>query len=318
MCGLAGYLSKTQSRYALVGEVLYKMMSALCRRGPDSAGVALYGSTEEDDLKLMIRSQETKGHQEEWQGLARAISKVAPIRSLQTIGEYRRLMIKKPGNLADLEELIANFNSMFELVSMGKSVEIIKQVGSPENLNATYSFRSFEGSHGIGHTRMSTESVVDLSHSQPFWIHGWIDLTTAHNGQITNYSKLRRRYQQRGKRFYTNNDSEVIGMFLSECMSEGMTFQEALIASLRGLDGSFTYLAATADCIAYVRDPFGFKPLHVVDTKDYVAFATEEVALRAWIDSGHPSIEAGSDEVCIWRLSPELSGATKEEDTVPA
>jgi len=182
-------------------------------------------------------------------------------------------------------------------------LEIIKQVGSPENLNTTYPFRNFVGTHGIGHTRLSTESRVDLSHSQPFWAHGVPDLATVHNGHITNYHKLRRQYEQRGIRFYTENDSEIIGKYLAEGLSEGMSFEETLRASLVDLDGSFCYLVATANQLAYVKDPLGFKPLLVVETDDFVAIATEEVALRTWVDARHVAREAGTGELRVWQLS---------------
>ena len=94
------------------------------------------------------------------------------------------------------------------------------------------------GSHGIGHTRLSTESRVDLSHSQPFWAHGVADLATVHNGHITNYHRLRRLYEQKGVRFFTENDSEVIGVYLADQLERGRTLEQALADSLDDLDGS--------------------------------------------------------------------------------
>src|SRR5687768_8637662 len=160
---------------------------------------------------------------------------------------------------------------------MGRRLEVVKQVGSPQNLEATYHVSAFTGSHGIGHTRLSTESRVDLSHSQPFWVHGRPDLAVVHNGHITNYHKLRRRYEQRGVRFYTENDSEVVGIYLGERLGQGMTLEEALAASMVDFDGSFSYLAATADAMGFAKDPFAFKPLLVAETDAYVAVATEEI-----------------------------------------
>src|SRR5581483_8859008 len=162
----------------------------------------------------------------------------------------------------------------------GKSLSLFKQVGSPEQLEAMYRISKLTGTHGIGHTRLSTESCVDLSHSQPFWAHGVPDLATAHNGHITNYHKLRRRFEQRGHRFYTENDSEVIGIYLRDRLAAGLSLEDALRSSLDDLDGSFCYLAASGDRLAFVKDRFGFKPLVVAETDVFVAIATEEVALR--------------------------------------
>jgi glutamine phosphoribosylpyrophosphate amidotransferase len=127
---------------------------------------------------------------------------------------------------------------------------------------------------------MSTESRIDLSHSQPFWAHGAPDLATAHNGHVTNYHQLRRRYEQQGTAFYTDNDSEVIGVYLRERMQRGRSLMEAMADSVGDLDGSYNYLVASPEGLGIVRDRFGFKPLALVETDEFVAVATEEIALR--------------------------------------
>jgi glutamine phosphoribosylpyrophosphate amidotransferase len=193
-------------------------------------------------------------------------------------------------------------------VSLGRRLEIVKQVGSPENLERTFGISRFRGSHGIGHTRLSTESVVDLSHSQPFWAHGMPDLGVVHNGHITNYHKMRRRYEAQGARFYTGNDSEVIGVYLADRMVRGESFEDALSASLRDLDGSFCYVAATADALGYAKDPFGLKPLVVAETDAFVAIATEEIALRGALGRDFSAAEPGARRARTWR-GPTLAVA---------
>jgi glutamate synthase domain-containing protein 1 len=191
-----------------------------------------------------------------------------------------------------------------EVISMGRQLEIVKQVGSPQNLEVTYNVSKFLGTHGIGHTRLSTESRVDLSHSQPFWAHGYPDLAIVHNGHITNYHKLRRRYEQRGVRFYTENDSEIIGVYLASRLSQGLCFDDALKASLVDLDGSFSYLAATTDALGFCKDPFALKPLLWTETDTFVAVATEEIAIRSAFGGDHQPYkvrEAQAKEVRVWR-----------------
>ena len=151
-------------------------------------------------------------------------------------------------------------------MSLGRHLEIVKQVGSPANLEATYHVSGFQGTHGIGHTRLSTESRVDLSHSQPFWGHGYPDLAVAHNGHITNYHQLRRRYEQRGIRFYTENDSEIIAIYLAGQLSAGHTLEQAFECMQRDLDGSFSCVVATASQLGFVKDQFALKPLLYAET----------------------------------------------------
>lgn len=307
MCGLVGFLDKTGRQDVALGEVLYQMTSGLGHRGPDSAGVALYRNPGPGKLKVRLKLDLAADTGVQTSHFTDLLSKRLRVFEAEAAEEDLALVVEEGISIDEFAGLVAQFDRPLEILSFGNRLEIMKQVGSPQDLENSYQFRCLTGTHGIGHTRMSTESKVDLSHSQPFWVHGVPDVATAHNGHITNYHKLRRQYEQRGIRFYTDNDSEIIGKYLALKISEGLTFEEALMASLKDFDGSFTYLAATAESIAYVKDPFGFKPLHVIDNDNFVAFATEEVALRRWIDAGLLSREGGSDEVRIWHLKPEMA-----------
>ena len=208
--------------------------------------------------------------------------------------------IPNHGDPVELERQLTNQYRGLEIVSLGHQLEIVKQVGSPAQLEATYQISHMAGTHGIGHTRLSTESRVDLSHSQPFWAHGVPDLATVHNGHITNYHKLRRQYEQRGYRFYTENDSEIIGVYLRDRLAAGLSIPDALRSSLDDFDGSFSYLAAWSDGLAFVKDRFGFKPLMVAETDDFVAIATEEIALRQALGRDFVAREPAPGTMQIW------------------
>jgi glutamine phosphoribosylpyrophosphate amidotransferase len=159
---------------------------------------------------------------------------------------------------------------------------------------------AFAGSHGIGHTRLCTESIVDLSHSQPFWGRGAPDVAIVHNGHITNYHQLRRKYEQRGVRFVTENDSEVLAVYLAEAINRGATLRQGLDGVLREMDGAFCCLAVTATEMGFVKDPYAFKPLVFAETDQFVAVATEEVAIRSAIPGSYKVSEAQVEEVRVW------------------
>jgi glutamine phosphoribosylpyrophosphate amidotransferase len=235
------------------------------------------------------------------------VKNLASVVEMSLQGEYVRLVVEYRGDPTHLERAVEAAGEEIEVVSMGRRLEVVKQVGSPENLEATYTISALVGTHGIGHTRMSTESRVDLSHSQPFWAHGLLDLAVVHNGHITNYHKMRRHYEQAGHRFYTENDSEIIGLYLAEQMSRGASFPSALQSSLRDFDGSFSYLAATADSLGFVKDPFGFKPLLIAETPAYIALATEEIALQAALGEDFPVRELGTKQVQTWQVETRLA-----------
>lgn len=299
MCGIIGYLDKRPGEARPVGRILLSMLQALACRGPDSTGVALYGPARPFWV-LQVKLPEKQNAEAAAKAILDALAKNVTLIGHHTIGAYLRLEVTSAVEPEELENWLLTRVPGIELVSLGHQLEIVKQVGSPGQLEQTYGIAKHTGRHGIGHTRLSTESRVDLSHSQPFWAHGLPDLATVHNGHITNYHKLRRRYEQRGYRFYTENDSEIIGVYLRDRMAAGLSLADALRASLDDFDGSFSYLAASGDCLAYVRDRFGFKPLIVAETEEFVAIATEEIALRRALGSNFAAREPAPGTMTLW------------------
>jgi glutamate synthase domain-containing protein 1 len=314
MCGIIGFLDKTGSRQP-IGHTLLGMLQALSCRGPDSAGVAVYGAPSSSWV-LQVKLPEKEDSARAVTAILDTVRGLTGVIRHQAVGSYVRLEVDGKIEAAELEDVLVQKVPGVEIVSLGHQLEIVKQVGSPAQLEAAYGISKWAGSHGIGHTRMSTESRVDLSHSQPFWAHGVPDLATVHNGHITNYHKLRRQYEQRGHRFYTENDSEVIGVYLRERLAAGLTLPDALRSSLDDLDGSFSYLASNAEGLAFVKDRYGFKPLMVAETDDFVAIATEEIALRQAVGRDFVAWEPEPGTTRFWPASVEASA--RRSSSVPA
>jgi glutamate synthase domain-containing protein 1 len=294
MCGIIGFLDRRGTPERPVGAVLLRMLQALSCRGPDSAGVAAFGPPGDWHCRLSVPADpgpDAVG------GVLQAVG--AALSRAYGNGVYDA----RPAGDCDpaaLETRIQQRLPGTEIICLGRRLDLFKQVGSPDQLEATYRISALAGTHGIGHTRLSTESRVDLSHSQPFWAHGVPDLATVHNGHITNYHKLRRQYEQRGCRFFTENDSEVIGVYLRDRLARGLSLADALRSSLDDFDGSFSYLAADGSCLAYVRDRYGFKPLVVAETAEFVAIATEEIALRQALGREFAAREPAPGTVAVW------------------
>jgi glutamate synthase domain-containing protein 1 len=309
MCGIVGFLDKRPGHERHLGRTLLAMLQALSCRGPDSAGVALFHAPRTSWV-LQVKLPEHGDPAAAVSAALEALHEVTGVIRHERLGAYLRLEVTATSDPAALERQLVTRVPGAEVVSLGHQLEIVKQVGSPAQLEAAYGISRWTGTHGIGHTRLSTESRVDLSHSQPFWAHGVPDLATVHNGHVTNYHKLRRRYEQRGYRFYTENDSEVIGMYLRDRMTAGLSLGDALRSSLDDLDGSFSYLAATGDCLAYVKDRFGFKPLMVAETDQFVAIATEEIALRQALGREFVAREPAPGTMAVWQVQRAPSLAT--------
>jgi glutamate synthase domain-containing protein 1 len=301
MCGIVGYLDKTGSNARTLGPTVLSMLNALGCRGPDSAGVALYGDNPDSQLVARVALNQQSDFSASAAKVLAAAGKFAPVSDSSITDCYLRFHIAGTAAIQPLIDAVESVEPGTEVVSLGRHLEIVKQVGSPENLEATYHVSGFEGTHGIGHTRLSTESRVDLSHSQPFWGHGYPDLAIAHNGHITNYHQLRRRYEQRGIRFYTENDSEIIAIYLAQQLSAGQTLEQAFDDMQRDLDGSFSCVVATDSQIGFVKDQFALKPLLFAETSDFVAIATEEIALRSALPGCYSVREAQAKESRTWR-----------------
>jgi glutamate synthase domain-containing protein 1 len=238
----------------------------------------------------------------------RQVRAIAAVQDQAQDDEYLRLIVGYEGDPKQLQERVEGLHPDVEVISYGAALDIVKQVGSPRALDRRFDLEHGSGTHAIAHTRLSTESRIDLSHSQPFWAHGSLDLATVHNGHITNYHKLRRLYEQRGVRFYTENDSEIIGIYLAEMMATGLSLEAAMRSSIKFFDGSFSYLAATADEMGFAKDPFSLKPLIVAESDQFVAIATEEIALYAAAGDSVPTWEPPGGSVKVWRLPSHPAG----------
>ena len=278
MCGIVGFLKKRAESEEPMGATLLKMLQALACRGPDGSGVAILRSDlGEATEQWVIRVAGADGKPNANLGALGTVSGLE-IAAGDTV---RFRFAPNPGvQPEDVEHALGARRGGLEVLSLGRSIDLVKQVGSPDELEAAYGISAWRGSIAVGHTRMSTESRIDLSHSQPFWIHGVADLATVHNGHITNYHQLRRKYEQEGVTFYTDNDSEVIGVYLRDRINHGRTLAEALADSIDDLDGAYTYIVASPEGLGVVRDRYGFKPLMTAETDDWVVFATEEIAIR--------------------------------------
>ncbi len=308
MCGIAGYVDK-RTADAPLGRTMLAMLEALAQRGPDSAGMALFGPANPAGEVCLIKLPERQDPDAAERRLTERLQGLGTVIERRRIGDVVRLVVDRSAGVRDFCSAIERRDDGFEVLSLGRSIELSKQVGEPGNLDRTFDVSAFRGSHGIGHTRLSTESKVDLSHSQPFWARGIPDLATVHNGHITNYDRMRRIYEQRGLRFFTENDSEVIAVYLADQLEKGLSLADAVAQSLDDFDGSFSYLVATPTEFGFARDPFALKPLIIVETPDYVAVANEEIAIRSALGLAGVAREPSGHVYRLWKVGTEVADA---------
>ena len=299
MCGIAGVIYKKPT---FVGKTLVSMLSGIQHRGPDSTGVALYGA-EDECLKIWLYYSGGVEIGTVTGVIKECLSKLGiSIRSIGWNGDFLTVKMDEPDSLdtvcSELEAI-----SGLHIISVGHSLEIFKDEGFAEDIDKRFALSEFMGTHGIGHTRLATESDVDVRRAHPFWANSFADVAIVHNGQLTNYYTLKRKMEHKGYRFRTDNDSELIAVYIADRLSRGDNLQDALYLSLENFDGTFSYLVSTPNEIGFAKDKLGAKPMAVLEGEDFVAIASEEVAIRKVFSdkqTGNRYWEPGPKEVMTW------------------
>jgi methylamine---glutamate N-methyltransferase subunit A len=307
MCGIAGIIHR--SGESDVGSEMTLMLQSMKHRGPDSTGFALYGQPS-DSLVMRIKladpnavgtigfSERVERHKMELE--ARLGKAGGSLERLDGFTEYAvRAVLDYDGDVKALVDYVEDIPGC-EVLSIGHSLEIIKDLGDAESVADQYSLRSFRGTHAIGHVRMATESDVDIAGAHPYWAYPFADVAVVHNGQLTNYHQWRRRLERLGHRFQSECDSEIIAVYLAEELHNGVPLETAMKQSLDDLDGVFTYVVVTKDSLGVAKDAMAAKPLVLYESDDIVALASEEVAIRALIDHEIDTYDPYEGEVFVW------------------
>mgnify|MGYP001069369805 FL=1 len=313
MCGIAGLIHKDKS--VNIGSELQSMLQALKHRGPDSTGYALYADNDGQNYIMRFKVGENVG-----EGSSSVNEDVS-------VYDNRKKLVDK--NLSDLGAIIVkeerltpysfryeikydkdlmNFSKkiesveMVEILSIGKSLELIKDLGDANTVSEMYGLDKIKGTHGIGHARMATESGVDIKSAHPFWGFPFSDVSVVHNGQLTNYWNNRRALENKGMRFMSECDSELIAVFIAERMRNGATLEEGLKSSLSELDGVFTYFVATKDSLGMAKDTMAAKPLVLYESDNLVAMGSEEIAIRSILPQEITTYDPFEGEVKVWQI----------------
>ncbi len=278
MCGIAGIMYKgSDSRFEL-GKDLIQMLTGCQHRGKDSSGFALYDAPAEGQLRFRFfagADSDAKQTINDVKNVLRDLN--AEILSEEFVGRTCRMIVNFDGPIQEFSYAVEHVATVS---SIGTRLDIIKDIGTAEEVGERFDVQSRQGTHGVGHVRMATESDVTPEAAHPFWATGFADIAIVHNGQVTNYWKMRRRLEQQDFEFRTENDSELIAVFLAEKLSKSIPLLKALEYSIDELDGTFSFLVSTKNEIGYAKDRLAAKPMVLYETADLVAIASEEVSVN--------------------------------------
>ncbi|MCG8273417.1 glutamine amidotransferase family protein [Aquamicrobium sp. NLF2-7] len=290
MCGIVGLFLKDKSLEPQLGAMLSEMLVLLTDRGPDSAGIAIYGSSAAGHGKITVQSPSPEA---DFAGLDSEVAKEIGAPVAMTVKSTHAVLELPADKLEAAREAITTLRPDARVMGVGESIEIYKEVGLPEEVARRFDVSGMSGSHGIGHTRMATESAVTTMGAHPFSTGP--DQCLVHNGSLSNHNNMRRKLRREGMKFETENDTEVAAAYLSHQIATGKGLGEALESSLNDLDGFFTFVVGTKNGFGVVRDPIACKPAVMAETDQYVAFGSEYRAL-----ANLPGVE----QARVWEPEP--------------
>jgi glutamate synthase domain-containing protein 1 len=277
VCGIVGLFLKEQDLQPRLGSMLGQMLRVMTDRGPDSAGFAVFGEGAADQFKLTLRGSGLAS-------LSKDISETLGIAVGLTLRDTHAVLSFPQAMTQKVREWLSTHRPDLAVIGAGHRIELYKEVGLPADVIKRFDLPGMVGTHGVGHTRMATESAVTTAAAHPFSTGA--DQCLVHNGSLSNHHSVRRNLEREGLRFATDNDSEVAAGFVTWRMRNGDSLERALEASLDALDGFFTFVVGTENGFAVLRDPISCKPAVMAETDSYVAFGTEYRAL-----AGLPGIE---------------------------
>lgn len=286
MCGIVGLFLKDEALYPRLGELLTDMLVTMSDRGPDSAGIAVYREAPEGMAKITVQSPNPEI---DFAGLAEAVGNGATVAPNDT----HAIVTLERDRVEHARGAIRAHSPDLRIMSVGEAIEIYKEVGLPGEVAARFGLPDLAGSHGIGHTRMATESAVTTLGAHPFSTGA--DQCLVHNGSLSNHNALRRKLVRAGMTFETDNDTEVGAAYLTWKMKQGLSLGEALEAGIEDLDGFYTFLVGTRNGFGALRDPIACKPAVLAETDQYVAFGSE---YRALVNL------PGIDDARVWEPEP--------------
>ncbi|MFI6619637.1 glutamine amidotransferase [Streptomyces sp. NPDC050528] len=290
MCGIVGLHLREPSLEPRLGELLTAMLGQVVERGPDSAGVAVYGDPRLSPPGRAVVSLLGVTPQEASTALPDTV----------VVGADATTVVHAESPVPELLAAIATALPQATVIGSGKGFAVLKGTGNPVQLAESFGLAGVTGYQGVGHTRMATESAVTPEGAHPFSVGPGQCLV--HNGSFANHATIRRELRAQGVQFDSENDSEVGARFVAHHLAAGADLEKALRLLCERFDGFYTLLVSTTDSFAVVRDAIACKPALVAETAEWVAMASEYRALDVLPGIEHARIfEPEPEEVCVWQ-----------------
>lgn len=296
MCGIVGLHLRDPSLYADLGMLLTDMLGEMCERGPDSAGMAIYGDpiwSPEGESTVSVLECPIPATE-----LAVRLSALLDV-AVTGIELQPTTLVHAAVPAEALVAAVRAEAPSARVIGFGNDVAVLKGLGNPTELAHRFGLPNARGWQGVAHTRMATESDVTAEGSHPFSVGA--DQCLVHNGSFSNHMTVKHQLEREQVSFDSENDTEVCARFVAKQLSDGADLEKALLMVNETFDGFYTLLVSDSETFAVVRDAISCKPAIVAETERWVAMASEYRAL-----AGLPGVENARifepepEEVYLW------------------
>ena len=296
MCGIVGLHLRDATLYPQLGALLTDMLDAMCDRGPDSAGMAVYG-----DPTWSPAGEATVSLLDSPIGATELADQLSQQLAVTVTGHDLdpTIVLHAPVAADAITAAVREVVPAARIIGFGDDLTVLKGMGNPTDLAHRFGLPQASGWQGVAHTRMATESAVTAEGSHPFAVGP--DQCLVHNGSFSNHMSIKHDLEREGVSFDSENDTEVGARFVAKQLAEGVDLEKALLMLNETFDGFYTLLVSNSDSFAVVRDAISCKPAIIAETDRWVAMASEYRALAhlPGIDNAR-IFEPEPEEVYVW------------------
>ena len=138
------------------------------------------------------------------------------------------------------------YDSVGIATESGKKIVLKKGVGKVVEVNNSIMLDTLPGNIGIGHTRWATHGKVTEKNAHPHSSNSG-KIAIAHNGIIENFEELKSELQNKGYKFQSETDTEVIANLIQLNFDETADIKQSIMKTVNQLKGHYSFVVIFED-----------------------------------------------------------------------
>ena len=138
------------------------------------------------------------------------------------------------------------YDSVGIATESGKKIILKKGVGKVVEVNNSIMLDALPGNIGIGHTRWATHGKVTEKNAHPHSCNSG-KIAIVHNGIIENFEELKSELQNKGYKFQSETDTEVIANLIQLNFDETMNIKQSIMKTVNQLKGHYSFVVIFED-----------------------------------------------------------------------